>query len=338
MSLYAAIDLHSTNNVLAIIDQSDQLIRSKRLPNELPQVLQELAPYREQLAGVAVESTYNWYWLVDGLIDHGFPAQLVHAAAVPQYAGLKHANDESDARHLARLMRLGILPQGYIYPRAQRCVRDLLRRRAHMVRLEVSVMLSILSAWSRHTGQALSMRRFLEMTPAQLEHGLTDAPARFGVLMQYQLWRTLRDQIARIEAEVVACVGRPTDLSHLCTVPGIGKILGLTIFLETGTIGRFTSVGDYASYCRMVDSQRLSNGKKKGQGNRRSGNRYLAWSYIEAANFAIRWSPEIRRWYDRKRGRRHRMIAIKAVAHKLARACYYLLRDGTDFDLKRAFT
>src|SRR5476649_2400608 len=82
MSLYSAIDLHSNNNVLAILDEADQVIRLKRLPNDLPTVLNELAPYRGQLAGVAVESTFNWYWLVDGLLEHGYPAKLVHAAAV----------------------------------------------------------------------------------------------------------------------------------------------------------------------------------------------------------------------------------------------------------------
>ena len=96
-------------------------------------------------------------------------------------------------------------------------------------------------------------------------------------------------------------------------------------------------MGNFASYARCVDSERRSNNKKKGEGNRKSGNRYLAWSYIEAANFAIRFSPEIRRWYDRKRSKRHRMIAIKALAHKIARACYFILHDGTRFDVQRAF-
>jgi transposase len=337
MSLYAAIDLHSNNSVLAILDESDHVVRLKRLPNDLPTVLSELAPYRDQLAGVAVESTFNWYWLVDGLVDHGYTAQLVHAAAVPQYAGLKHGNDDTDACHLATLMRLGILPLGHIYPRGQRPTRDLLRRRSQLVRIAVSMMLSMLATWSRHTGQCLSMKAYLRLTPEQIEHALPDPTTRVGLQMQFTVWRAIQDQIGHIEAWVQDQVGRAPDLEGVRSVPGIGRILGLTIVLETGAIDRFASVGDYASYCRMVKSERLSNGKKKGEGNRRSGNRYLAWSYIEAANYAIRWSPEIRRWYDRKRARRHRMIAIKAVAHKIARACYYLLRDGTRFEVQRAF-
>ncbi len=128
-----------------------------------------------------------------------------------------------------------------------------------------------------------------------------------------------------------------SDFRKLKSAPGIGDILGPTILLETGPIERFASVGDYASYCRMVDSKRLSNGKKKGEGNRKCGNAYLALAYIEAANFAIRYHEPVRRWYDRKASKRHRIVALKAVAHKIARGCYHALRDQVPFDIKRAF-
>jgi transposase len=126
----------------------------------------------------------------------------------------------------------------------------------------------------------------------------------------------------------------------LLTVPvnGIGEILGLTIMLETGAIGRFAKVGNYASYSRCVGSKHLTNGKLKGRGNTKNGNKYLAWAYIEAANFAVRYSPEIRRYYQRKAARTNGIVAIKTVAHKLARACYYILRDQVAFDVDRAFS
>ena len=143
MSLYAAIDLHSTNSVLAVTDETDRVVRQRRLPNELPAILKELEPFRDELSGIVVESTYNWYWLVDGLTDHGYRLHLANTAAIPQYAGLKYSGDESDARHLAHLLRLGILPEGYIYPRKARAVRDLLRRRFQLVRMATGVMLSI---------------------------------------------------------------------------------------------------------------------------------------------------------------------------------------------------
>ena len=121
------------------------------------------------------------------------------------------------------------------------------------------------------------------------------------------------------------------------TVPGIGEILALTIMLETGDIRRFASVGNFASYCRCVGSQKISNGKKKGQGNTKNGNKYLAWAFIEAANFAIRFSGTINGFYQRKKAKTKGVVALKAVAHKLCRACYYIMRDQVPFNITKAF-
>ncbi len=126
-------------------------------------------------------------------------------------------------------------------------------------------------------------------------------------------------------------------LRALLSVSGIGRILGLTIVLETGPIERFAGVGNYASYCRCVGTTHVSNGKQKGKGNTKNGNKYLAWAYVEAANFAVRYNPQIKRYYQRKHAKTKNVIATKAVAHKLARACYYILRDGSEFDVNRAF-
>jgi transposase len=337
MSVYAGIDLHSNNSVLAVLDETDRVLRQRRLPNELPAILKELEPFRDELVGVVVESTYNWYWLVDGLIDHGHHVHLAHTAAVPQYAGLKHSDDESDARHLAQLLRLGILPCGYIYPRAQRSVRDLLRRRFGLVRMATRLLLSVQSTWARHTGQGLSANAFRQLTDKAIHAALPDPAVRLSVLTQITVWQSVQEQVRQVEKEVFESTTCQRELIALRSVPGIGPILSTTIALETGDIARFAAVGDYASYCRMVKSERLSNGKKKGVGNRKSGNKYLAWAYIEAANYAVRFSPPIQHWYARKCGKRHKIIALKAVAHKLARASFYLMRDGGRFDAQRAF-
>lgn len=156
MSLYAAIDLHSSNSVLAVMDDEGMPLLQCRRPNDLSRLLADLAPFQHELAGVAVESTYNRYWLVDGLMDHGYTVHLVNTTAIPQYDGLKHGDDYTDALHLAQLMRLGLLPEGYIYPREQRSTRDLLRRRFALVRQAVQLMLSIQSSFSRSTGKQQS--------------------------------------------------------------------------------------------------------------------------------------------------------------------------------------
>lgn len=337
MKVYAAIDLHSNNNVLTVINEAGQVRHERRYPNELPVIVEALQEYREELVGIVVESTYNWYWLVDGLMAAGFRVHLAHTAAIAQYAGLKHGDDFTDAQYLANLLRLGILPEGHIYPKDQRGLRDLLRKRGTLVREQTRHCLSLQSLWTRHTGQQLSANSLRRLTPEDLASRFSDAHVRQSAQVTHALFQTLHKQVDALERSVHRELKRSAALMHLQSAPGIGDILGLTILLETGQVLRFASVGDYASYCRCVDSKRVSNGKKKGQGNAKSGNRYLAWAYIEAANFAIRFSPPIKRWYDRKRSKCHRMVALKAVAHKLARACYFMLREQTDFDLTRAF-
>ncbi len=132
--LYGGIDLHANNSVIALLQENDKVVCETRLRNELKTILHHLSPYRDAIAGLVVESTYNWYWLVDGLMGEGYRVHLAHPAGMKQYEGLKFSNDHVDARHLAHLLRLGILPTGYIYPKAQRGLRDLLRKRVKLVR------------------------------------------------------------------------------------------------------------------------------------------------------------------------------------------------------------
>ena len=121
-------------------------------------------------------------------------------------------------------------------------------------------------------------------------------------------------------------------------MPGIGPVIARTIVLETGEVKRFENVGHFASYCRCVDSKKTSNGKKKGEGNIKNGNQYLAWAFFEAAHFAIQYLPAAKRFYEKKAAQRHAMLAMKALSHKLARAYYYLMRDRVPFDEKRLFS
>src|SRR4051794_19652826 len=143
MSLYGGIDLHANNSVIVLLNEQDEVIYQKRLPNALPTILEQLAPYHTEIKGLVVESTYNWYWLVDGLMEADYRVHLANPAAMQQYSGLKYTDDHSDARWLAHLLRLGVLPEGYIYPKAERAVRDLLRKRAHLVRQHTANVLSV---------------------------------------------------------------------------------------------------------------------------------------------------------------------------------------------------
>ena len=337
MKLYVGIDLHSTNNVLVIQDEEDNVISRKKLVNELDTVLACLERYRDAIVGVVVESTYNWYWLVDGLQEHEHKVHLANTVAIQQYAGLKYRDDTSDARWLATLLRLGLLPEGYIYPRTERAIRDLLRKRSQLVRQATMNLLSIQNLFARNKGKCISANRVRQLTPEAVDAVFEDANVSLAVKSSWTVLDCLREQISALE---VACHGQVRlrkSYKMLLTVPGIGKILALTIMLETGDIGRFHEVGHYVSYGRLVGSSYLTNGKRKGSGNTKNGNAFLCWAFIEAANFAIRFNPTIRRYYQRKQARTKRIVALKAVAHKLARACYHMIKEDMRFDIARAF-
>jgi len=336
MKLYCGIDLHSNNHYLTLIDDHDKRILEKRLPNDLAETLKTLKPYRGKITAIAVESTFNWYWLVDGLMDAGFCVQLVNTAKARQYEGLKHTDDRYDAFWLAQQMRLGILPTGYIYPKAERGVRDLLRVRRRLVRQRTTHVLSTQSILWRHTGIKPSTKVIVGEKKAPWPR-LPNSSDELGLETHRAAIDVLSTQIERIERAVLKALKPREDYKALLTVNGIGEDIAWTILLESGDLKRFKNVGHFASYARCVDSRRISNEKKKGEGNVKNGNPYLAWAFFEAAHFAIQFLPAARRFYEKKAAQRNPILAMKALSHKLARACYYVMRDRISFDPARLF-
>jgi transposase len=337
MKVYAGIDLHSSNNYIGIIDQQDQKRFGKRLSNDLDSILMALNPFKKEMEGVVVESTYNWYWLVDGLQANGYDVRLANPSAVKQYEGLKHTDDKSDAYWLAQMLRLNILPEGYIYPREERDVRDLLRRRLLFVRQRTALILSFQSMVARNLGGKISTQAIKQLAQESATDLFTAPSLGFAAEKTIAGIRFLGATVKEIEKHILSRVKLRKEFELLQTIPGIGKILALTIMLEVGDIARFPAVGNYSSYCRCVNSKRISNGKKKGENNRKNGNKYLAWAYVEAANFATRYCPEAQRFYQRKKAAKNGVVAIKALSNKLARASYFMLRDQTAFDKERLF-
>jgi len=336
MGLYCGIDLHSNNHFVTVIDEEDRRLYERRLPNDLAITKAALEPFRRQLVAVAAESTFNWYWSVDGLMEAGYQVRLAHTGAVVQYDGLKHTDDEHDAFWLAHLMRLGILPTGYIYPKSGRGLRDLARQRMRLVQHRTSHITSVQSQVWRSTAVRLRSET-IKGKGKQPWPELLDPDVALSVETGRAAIDALSAQIERLEELLLKRVGLLPQFQLLKTVTGIGPILALTIALEVGDIKRFPGVGEFASYCRCVDSRRLSNTKKKGEANRKNGNSYLAWAFMEAAHFAIRNLPAAKRFYERKRRQRNALLAVKALAHKLARACFYILRDQVPFAPDRLF-
>jgi len=337
MQTYAGIDLHSSNNYVGIIDETDKRLYGKRLPNRLDNVLMALEPFRDSLEALVVESTFNWYWLVDGLQEHGYAVHLANPSAIQQYEGLKHTDDVWDAFWLAHMYRLGILPEGYIYPKEHRAVRDLLRRRLLFVRHSTSHILSLQSMISRNLGFKMSNNEIRKLKSEDID-GLFACPNLvFMANNSLSAIKFLKKISLDIEKEVKSQVKMRKEFEMLLTIPGVGNILGLTIMLEVGDIGRFAKVGDYSSYSRCVESKRLSNGKKKGENNKKNGNKYLAWAYVEAAQFARRYCVKAQSFYQSKEAKTKPVVAIKALSNKLSKASYYIMRDQVAFDEEKLF-
>jgi len=339
MKLYSGIDLHSSNSYLAIVDETGKRVFKEKTPNDMAAITRAFEPYRNDLVGIVVESTYNWYWLVDGLMAAGYAVHLANPAAIQKYSGMKHTDDKHDAFWLAEMLRLNILPTGYIYPKDERPIRDLLRKRSHLVSLRSSLLISLQNIITRNCGMKMKTNDIKRLRENRVHPLLADNEdlALAGQVSKDSI-DFLTRQIRAIETFIEKKLELTDAYKNLVTIPGIGKILGLTIMLETGPIERFDKVGNYASYCRVVSSQWTSNGKSKGKGNKKNGNKYLSWAFSEAAELARRYDDKVRAYYNRKLRKTNFMVAHAALAHKLARASYYVMRDQAEFMPEKIFT
>jgi transposase len=329
--VYGGADLHGRNVVLSVCDEEGELLWERRVKGELDRVVEVLEPYRDRLRCLTVESTYNWYWFVDGLQDHEVPVRMANPARLDSYSGVKETNDFTDARWLAELGRLKVVPESYVYPRGPRALRDLLRRRMLMVRQRTGLQNS-LAAWrARHAVRSQATRSGAEVERLEL-----DRYVRLEAQMLLKGIARLGAVVGEIEKEVLQVVGSTLNYQQLLVLPGVGRILAMTIVLESGEFSRFRSSAHYASYCRTVRSRRTSNGKNKGQNNARNGNPHLAWAFSEAAHFMVRYDERARRWFERKKKRSNEPIAYKALACKLAKAVWHIMQ-GEPYQPERLF-
>jgi len=242
MKLYAGLDLHSNNNVLVIVNASDQVVFRRRQANVASVILESLEPFRAELTGIVVESTYNWYWLVDELMKAGYRVHLANTAAIRQYEGIKRTNDWSDAQWLAHLLRLGILPEGTIYPAELRPVRDLLRKRGQLVRERTRHILSVENLLTRNMGARFNGRYVKDLDCREVERLFPRLELSMAINASLRVMQVLEEEIARIEKQVKSRVKLERGWQPLLSVWGIGETLALTIMLETGPVSRFREV------------------------------------------------------------------------------------------------
>ena len=224
MKFYAGIDLHSNNNYIGAIDEKGRVVFQKRNPNDL-ETIKSLEPFKKYIQGAVVESTFNWYWLVDGLMKEGYKIHLANTTAIQQYSGLKHGDDKSDALWLSEMLRLKILPEGYIYPKETRAVRDLIRRRMQLVQKRTA-MLSLKGMINNCTGTRVSRAELRKLGNKDIEK-LFERPCEvLSAQSLKEVTDVLNAQISKIEKAVLQKIKLKKEFKNILTVTGIGEILG----------------------------------------------------------------------------------------------------------------
>ena len=328
MSLfYAGFDLGARSSWLCVVDSAGQKRLSCKVPNDPGQIVSLVRRYGSGLQAV-VESTFNWYWLVDLLQDEGVEVKLAHPLYLKAIAYAKVKTDQVDAHTLAQLLRLDYIPEAFIYPRELRPIRDLLRRRHRLVRWRSDLYRVLHLQLLQQNVSTFGRNSIKELDGRQLRSLLRNPHDRQAGRAVLHLVATLDQEITRLDESVAASVFRKKPVVLLKTIPGIGKVLAATIYYEVGSIHRFASDKAFASYCRLAPTIAQSGGVTRQGRNRKQGNPLLKWAFSEAAQMAIQSCPAIRDGFQRLlKKKRKRILAKSIVAHKVAVAAFHVLRD-----------
>lgn len=325
-TLYGGIDLHSSNCYCGIIDEADRWVKQKRLNNKIEDVKDFFEDHKNDLKGIAMESTYNGYWLMDGLSEAGYNVKLGNPSKMGDYDGIKNSNDETDTRWLAKMLRLGILPECYIYPKEDRPMRDLLRRRTLFVNTRTRILNSMGHIFQTWLCAKIGKRELIELTSEELYRLFDDKNLCLSIKSGVEIIKSIDLQVSMIEKELFAQLKETAIVNRLRVLPGIDKIVGMTIMLELGEPSRFKSEKNYLSYCRLVEAKKISNNKTKGSGNRKCGNSILRWAYAEAAVHALRYD-RIRGYYNRMKRKKGSAKSLAIIASKIARISFRVITD-----------
>jgi transposase len=330
------IDLHARKMSICVMDRSGKIYLRKEIPNSLPELLTRIASWEKDIT-IGVESTFNWYWLIDGLTAHKVPAYLGHALYIKWSSGQKHKTDSIDARQIADLLRTDRFPLAYSYPPEMRAIRDLLRRRHFLVRCR--------AATYTHFKNTCTQQGYIDPMPGEVQRrstrrkfplkvtGNTDVQKNLTSDIRYI--ETLDPLIYDLESHITgnAKSHNHGDFKTLLSIPGCGPISALTVLYEMHTTDRFKSAQRFSSYCRVVRAANLSSDKDYGRTSRdKIGNPYLKWALSEIAVHIIHRSLPIKVWYD-KQVAMHGLAGTHArLRHKLAVAIYQMLKNRTVFD------
>lgn len=336
---YAGVDLHARSLYACILDAEGDVLLHRRAPTRSDAFLSLVEPYRDGLV-VACECLFCWYWLADLCHRENIAFVLGHALYMKAIHGGKSKNDKIDSNKIAVLLRGGMLPMSYVYPREMRATRDLLRRRLYFVRKRAELLAHIQNTNTQYNLPAFDDGRIAKPwnRVELLEHFGDDAEVQMSIAADLAMLDTYDTTINELELYLEQCI-RTDGLaaySLLRTIPGVGKVLALTFFYEIHEIERFAQVGNFLSYARLVPGDRESDGKKtKGGGGRKMGNAHLKWAFSEAAVHFLRGHPQHQKLFARLEKKHGRRKALGVLAAKLARAVYFMLKRKESFDVER---
>jgi transposase len=334
---YCGVDLHARTMYTHILDAQGNTVFERNLPAEPAAFLEAVAPYRPGIV-VGCECMFAWYWLADLCEDEQLPFALGHALYMKLIHGGKAKNDKIDAAKIAGLLRGGMFPMAYVYPRAKRGTRDLLRRRTFFVRHRAQLIAHIQNTNSQYNLPPITAKLvYAGNRSADLAARFADSSVQRSIQADVDLIDACDQQIDELERHLVkaARVDDPVTLQLLRTAPGIGKILGLIFLYEIDNIRRFPEAGNFLSYSRLVRCEHESAGKKKGSGGKKIGNAHLKWAFSEAACLMLRALPAAKKWLHKQERKRGKRKALSILEAKIGRAVYQMWRQQKPFDPKR---
>jgi len=333
---YCGIDLHARAMYVCILNQAGETLLHRNMKTTPEAFLKAIAPYRPDIV-VAVECLFTWYWLADLCADEEIPFVLGHALSMKAIHGGKAKNDKIDSQKIAVLLRGGLLPQAYVYPAEMRATRDLLRRRMHLAHKRGELLAPVQNTNSQYNLPALGKNIAYKANRDGVAERFADPAVQKSIEVALSLVSYYDELLRDVELTIVKTAKQhdANTLYLLQTVPGIGKILSLVLLYEIHHIDRFPRVQEFASYCRLVKCAKESNGKRSGTSGAKIGNAHLTWAFSEAAVLFLRENPAGQKFLARLEKKHDKGKALTILAHKLARAVYYMFKRKVAFDMKR---
>ena len=333
---YCGIDLHARTMYVCILNRDGEIVVHRNMKASPDALLKVIAPYREDVV-VAVECIFTWYWLADLCAQEGIPFVLGHALYMKAIHGGKAKNDKIDAHKIAVLLRGGMLPQAYVYPAEMRATRDLLRRRMSLMRQRAALLTHVQNTNSQYNLPENGKKLAYKANREGVAERFPDPAVQQSIEVDLALLNSYDRLLTELELSLVntAKAHHAQICYRLRSIPGVGKILALVLLYEIHDIHRFPRVQEFVSYCRLVKCAKESAGKRYGTSGTKIGNAYLKWAFSEAAVLFLRANPAGQKYLARIVKKHGKGKALTILAHKLARAVYYMWRRDTVFDLDK---